>query len=408
MFDEQQFFDAPFPPFEPIQEQEMEEPKPIAPKLEDREGVFDQVENQAYGFLRLLEYNFQPSDDDVYVSALDVKRYRLRTGDYVKCQVDTTTKGRYVGCVKVYSINYKDPSLARTRVPFERLIPIFPMDKFKLVDDKPGEPLSNRLIDLFTPIGKGQRGMIVAQPKTGKTTLLKSIANAIMKHQSDIHMIILLIDERPEEVTDMKRSVENAMVISSTFDESAEHHIKVAKMVYEHARRMVESGNDVVILMDSITRLARAYNTEEPSSGKVLSGGVDPKALHKPKQFFGAARNIEDGGSLTILATALIETGSKMDDFIFEEFKGTGNMELQLNRAVANRRMFPAMDLVASSTRKDDLLMDAFTCNRMWGLRRMLSSMPIPDATELVINNMDVFKTNQEFLDNMNKNGYSK
>lgn len=445
MIDEQQFFDSPFPPFEPTLEQFPEQiQNPMSdrnsgytpyrrygqeqeqsyrrygmdqeqsefksePQYEDREGVFEQVEGQTFGFLRLAEHNFQASDDDIYVALPDVKRCRLRTGDLVKCQVDVAhNRGKYVGCVRIYSVNNKDPEEARNRVPFERLIPVFPDEKFKLVDDdNPKELIATRIVDMFTPIGKGQRGMIVAQPKTGKTTLLKNIANAITKHHPEVYMMVLLIDERPEEVTDMKRSV-NATVISSTFDESAEHHIKVAKMAYEHARRMVESGNDVVILMDSITRLARAYNTEEPSSGKVLSGGVDPKALYKPKQFFGAARNIEGGGSLTILATALIETGSKMDDFIFEEFKGTGNMELQLNRMVANRRLFPAIDLAASSTRRDDLLQEKVVCTKLWALRRMLSTMPIPEATELVINNMDLYKTNQEFLDNMNKTGFTK
>lgn len=372
--------------------------------FEDREGVFELVQDQGFGFVRSAEFNFLASDDDCYMAVPEVKRYRLKTGDYVKVQIDKSRQSRYAAVSHVYSINFKKPEEVRTRVPFERLVPIFPNEKFNLIDDKHlGENLSNRIVDLFSPIGKGQRGLIVAQPKTGKTMLLKSIANAIKKHNPEVYMIILLIDERPEEVTDMKRAVKDTVVVSSTFDESAEHHIKVSQMVYEHSRRMVECGHDVVILMDSLTRLARAYNTVEPSSGKVLSGGVDPRALYRPKQFFGAARNVENGGSLTIIATALIETGSKMDDFIFEEFKGTGNMELQLNRILANRRIFPAVDLAASSTRRDDLLLPPLTLKNMWGLRSMLSTMNPAEAMNLVLQQMDLYKTNEKFIENINK-----
>lgn len=377
--------------------------------FEDREGVFEYIEqttvnsNGGYGFLRSPQFNFQASEMDTYIGVSDVKRFRLRSGDYVRCQVDMSRKAKYPNCVRIYSVNFMDPERSRYRVPFERLVPVFPDEKFTLVGPDERASASVRIVDLFSPIGKGQRGLIVAQPKTGKTTLLKEIANAILRHHPEVYMMILLIDERPEEVTDMKRSV-NAMVISSTFDESSEHHIRVSRMTYEHARRMVECGRDVVILLDSITRLARAYNTEEPSSGKVLSGGVDPRALYKPKQFFGAARNVEGEGSLTILATALIETGSKMDDFIFEEFKGTGNMELQLNRQLANRMIYPAVDLTASGTRRDDLLLDRLTLSRMRGLRKCLSALSTQDAIEMVIDNMHTYPTNALFLDNMNPN----
>lgn len=393
-----------------VQPEQEPAPQPsLDERYENREGVFEYIEQSTpggpggYGFLRLPEFNYQASDGDTYIGVPDVKRYRLRSGDYVCCQADMGRKARYPLCVKIYTINGMDPERSRYRVPFERLVPVFPDEKFTLAGPREQASPSVRIVDLFAPIGKGQRGLIVAQPKTGKTTLLKEIANAILKHHPEVYMIILLIDERPEEVTDMKRSV-NASVISSTFDESAEHHIRVSRMAYEHARRMVECGRDVVILLDSITRLARAYNTEEPSSGKVLSGGVDPRALHKPKQFFGAARNVENGGSLTILATALIETGSKMDDFIFEEFKGTGNMELQLNRQLANRMIFPAVDLTASGTRRDDLLLPRETLNRLRGLRKLLSSMSTQEAIEIVLDNMQLYRTNEIFLDSMNAN----
>ena len=355
-----------------------------------------------YGFLRSPEYNYLSSPDDIYVSAAQIKAYGLKTGDTVEGNIRPPREGeKYFPLVRALKINGLEPEAVRDRVPFEHLTPIFPNEKFQLTT--PGEPssLSSRIVDLFAPIGKGQRGLIVAQPKTGKTMLLKDIANSILKHHPKIHMIILLIDERPEEVTDMARSV-NAEVVSSTFDESAEHHIKVATMVHEKAKRLVECGHDVVILLDSITRLARAYNTFLPASGKVLSGGVDAYALHKPKRFFGAARNIENGGSLTIIATALTETGSKMDDVIFEEFKGTGNMELQLNRQLANKRIFPAVDIMASSTRKDDLLLPKDVLSRMWVLRNYLSDMNVTEAMEFLKERMERTKDNAEFLASIN------
>ena len=355
-----------------------------------------------YGFLRSPEYNYLSSPDDIYVSAAQIKAYGLKTGDTVEGNIRPPREGeKYFPLVRALKINGLEPEKVRDRVPFEHLTPIFPDEKFQLTT--PGEPssLSSRIVDLFAPIGKGQRGLIVAQPKTGKTMLLKDIANSILKHHPKIHMIILLIDERPEEVTDMARSV-SAEVVSSTFDESAEHHIKVATMVHEKAKRLVECGHDVVILLDSITRLARAYNTFLPASGKVLSGGVDAYALHKPKRFFGAARNIENGGSLTIIATALTDTGSKMDDVIFEEFKGTGNMELQLNRQLANKRIFPAVDIMASSTRKDDLLLPKDVLSRMWVLRNYLSDMNITEAMEFLKERMERTKDNAEFLASIN------
>ena len=355
-----------------------------------------------YGFLRSPEYNYLSSPDDIYVSAAQIKAYGLKTGDTVEGNIRPPREGeKYFPLVRALKINGLEPEAVRDRVPFEHLTPIFPNEKFQLTT--PGEPssLSSRIVDLFAPIGKGQRGLIVAQPKTGKTMLLKDIANSILKHHPKIHMIILLIDERPEEVTDMARSV-NAEVVSSTFDESAEHHIKVATMVHEKAKRLVECGHDVVILLDSITRLARAYNTFLPASGKVLSGGVDAYALHKPKRFFGAARNIENGGSLTIIATALTDTGSKMDDVIFEEFKGTGNMELQLNRQLANKRIFPAVDIMASSTRKDDLLLPKDVLSRMWVLRNYLSDMNVTEAMEFLKERMERTKDNAEFLASIN------
>ena len=355
-----------------------------------------------YGFLRSPEYNYLSSPDDIYVSAAQIKAYGLKTGDTVAGNIRPPREGeKYFPLVRALQINGLDPERVRDRVPFEHLTPIFPDEKFQLTT--PGKPasLSSRIVDLFAPIGKGQRGLIVAQPKTGKTMLLKDIANSILEHHEDVHMIILLIDERPEEVTDMARSV-NAEVVSSTFDESAEHHIKVATMVHEKAKRLVECGHNVVILLDSITRLARAYNTFLPASGKVLSGGVDAYALHKPKRFFGAARNIENGGSLTIIATALTDTGSKMDDVIFEEFKGTGNMELQLNRQLANKRIFPAVDIMASSTRKDDLLLPKDVLSRMWVLRNYLSDMNVTEAMEFLKERMERTKDNAEFLASIN------
>jgi transcription termination factor Rho len=355
-----------------------------------------------YGFLRSAEYNYLSSPDDIYVSAAQIKAYGLKTGDTVEGNIRPPREGeKYFPLVRALKINGLKPEVVRDRVPFEHLTPIFPNEKFQLTT--PGKPasLSSRIVDLFAPIGKGQRGLIVAQPKTGKTMLLKDIANSILEHHPNIYMIILLIDERPEEVTDMSRSV-NAEVVSSTFDESAEHHIKVATMVHEKAKRLVECGHDVVILLDSITRLARAYNTFLPASGKVLSGGVDAYALHKPKRFFGAARNIENGGSLTIIATALTDTGSKMDDVIFEEFKGTGNMELQLNRQLANKRIFPAVDIMASSTRKDDLLLPKEVLSRMWVLRNYLSDMNVVEAMEFLKERMERTKDNEEFLVSIN------
>ena len=355
-----------------------------------------------YGFLRSAEYNYLSSPDDIYVSAAQIKNYGLKPGDTVEGNIRPPREGeKYFPLVRALKINGLIPEKARDRVPFEHLTPIFPNERFQLTT--PGKPasLSSRIVDLFAPIGKGQRGLIVAQPKTGKTMLLKDIANSILEHHPNIYMIILLIDERPEEVTDMMRSV-NAEVVSSTFDESAEHHIKVATMVHEKAKRLVECGHDVVILLDSITRLARAYNTFLPASGKVLSGGVDAYALHKPKRFFGAARNIENGGSLTIIATALTDTGSKMDDVIFEEFKGTGNMELQLNRQLANKRIFPAVDIMASSTRKDDLLLSKEVLNRMWVLRNYLADMNVTEAMEFLKERMERTKDNEEFLVSMN------
>lgn len=355
-----------------------------------------------YGFLRSSDYNYLPSPDDIYVSQNQIKFYGLKTGDTVEGPIRPPKEGeRYFPLVRVNRINNLTPEQARDRVPFEHLTPLFPNEKFTITNGH-NDSLSMRIIDLFSPIGKGQRGLIVAQPKTGKTVLLKEIANAISEHHPKVYMIILLIDERPEEVTDMARSV-NAEVISSTFDESAEHHVKVADIVHEKAKRLVECGHDVVILLDSITRLARAYNTFQPASGKVLSGGVDANALHKPKRFFGAARKIENGGSLTIIATALTDTGSKMDDVIFEEFKGTGNMELQLDRRLANKRIFPAVDIMSSSTRRDDLLVPKETLGRTWVLRNYLSDMNTIEAMEFMKKEMELTRNNEEFLAQMNK-----
>lgn len=363
-------------------------------------GVLE-IMQDGYGFLRSSDYNYFSSPDDIYVSQSQIKLFGLKTGDSVQGSIRPPKEGeKYFPLVKVENINGRSPEFVRDRVPFDHLTPLFPDEKFTLTKGR-NDNTSIRVVDLFSPIGKGQRGLIVAQPKTGKTMLLKDIANAIAANHPEVYMIILLIDERPEEVTDMQRSV-NAEVVSSTFDEPAERHVKVASMVHEKAKRMVECGHDVVILLDSITRLARAYNTVSPASGKVLSGGVDANALHKPKRFFGAARNIENGGSLTIIATALTETGSKMDEVIFEEFKGTGNMELQLDRKLSNKRIFPAVDITASSTRRDDLLLDKDTLNRMWVLRNYLSDMNSVEAMSFVKDRLEKTSSNEEFLITMN------
>ena len=363
------------------------------------EGVLEILPDNNYGFLRSSDFNYLSSPDDVYVSQSQIRLFGLKTGDTITGEVRPPKEGeKYFPLIKIKEINGRTPDYVRDRIAFEHLTPLFPNEKFNLSNSK---ALSNRVIDLFTPIGKGQRGMIVAPPKTGKTTLLKDIANGIAQNHPEVYLIVLLIDERPEEVTDMKRSV-NGEVIASTFDEEANRHVKVANIVLEKAKRMVECGHDVVILLDSITRLARAYNTVSPASGKVLSGGVDANALHKPKRFFGAARNIENGGSLTIIATALIDTGSKMDEVIFEEFKGTGNMELQLDRKISNKRIFPAIDLVSSSTRKDDLLLDDKTQQRMWVLRNHLADMNPVEAMEFLHNRIKNTRNNDEFLISMN------
>lgn len=363
-------------------------------------GVLE-IMQDGYGFLRSSDYNYLNSPDDIYVSQSQIKLFGLKTGDVVEGPIRPPKEGeKYFPLVKVERINGRNPEFVRDRIPFDYLTPLFPDEKFKLTGG-PRDNRSVRIVDLFSPIGKGQRGLIVAQPKTGKTMLLKDIANAIAANNPEVYMIILLIDERPEEVTDMARSV-NAEVIASTFDEPAERHVRIASIVLEKAKRLVECGHDVVILLDSITRLARAYNTVSPASGKVLSGGVDANALHKPKRFFGAARNIENGGSLTIIATALTETGSKMDEVIFEEFKGTGNMELQLDRKLSNKRIFPAVDITASSTRRDDLLLDKDTLNRMWILRKYLSDMNSVEAMEFMTDRLDKTSGNEEFLYSMN------
>ena len=363
------------------------------------EGVLE-VMPDGFGFLRSSDYNYLSSPDDIYVSHSQIKLFGLKTGDTVFGTIRPPKEGeKYFPLVKVDSINGRDPAFIRDRVPFQYLTPLFPDEKFKLTGHRQ-ETMSTRIMDLFAPIGKGQRGMIVAQPKTGKTVLLKDVANAIAANHPETYLIILLIDERPEEVTDMARSV-NAEVIASTFDEPAEQHVKVANMVLEKAKRMVECGHDVCILLDSITRLARAYNTVSPASGKVLSGGVDANALQKPKRFFGAARKIENGGSLSILATALTDTGSKMDEVIFEEFKGTGNMELQLDRKISNRRIYPAIDILSSGTRREDLLMDKETLQRVWLLRKVVADMNPIEAMEFMRNNMKDTKSNEEFLVSM-------
>jgi transcription termination factor Rho len=382
------------------QEPEVEEaPDFIMPDLGENVIAMGTLEcaPDGYGFLRSADYNYLSSPDDIYVSKEQVRQYGLKPGDTVECSIRVNPQpDKFFPMDKVIRINGLDPELAKKRTAFENLTPLFPDEKFKLCTGH-NDSLSVRMIDLFSPIGKGQRGLIVAQPKTGKTVLLKELANAILKNNPEVYMIILLIDERPEEVTDMARSVD-AEVIASTFDEPAENHVKVANIVHEKAKRLVESGHDVVILLDSITRLARAYNTVAPSSGKVLSGGVEAQALHKPKRFFGAARNIENGGSLTIIATALTETGSKMDDLIFEEFKGTGNMELQLDRKLANKRIFPAVDIPASSTRRDDLLLPPDVLSRMWQIRKMLSDMNGQEAMEKLKSYMERTEDNDEFL----------
>ena len=355
-----------------------------------------------YGFLRSADYNYISSPDDIYVSQQQIRQYSLKTGDTVECTIRPPKDAdKYFPMKEVLRINGISPAAAKERIAFENLTPLFPDEKFTLCKGDKSDPLSVRIIDLFAPIGKGQRGLIVAQPKTGKTVLLKQIANAIAQNHPEVYMIVLLIDERPEEVTDMARSV-NAEVIASTFDEPAENHVKVANIVHEKAKRLVECGHDVVILLDSITRLARAYNTVAPASGKVLSGGVEAQALHKPKRFFGAARNIENGGSLTIIATALTETGSKMDDVIFEEFKGTGNMELQLDRKLSNKRIFPAVDIPASSTRRDDLLLPADVLSRMWQIRNQLTDMSSTEAMEKLKMHMERTEDNDEFLLSVN------
>ena len=386
-----------------------DEPKPMV-RPEERtydfgdvlkgEGVLEIMPDN-YGFLRSSDYNYLASPDDIYVSQSQIKLFGLKTGDVVEGVIRPPREGeKYFPLVKVNKINGLNPSIARDRVPFEHLTPLFPDEKFTLCNGQ-NDNMSARVVDMFAPIGKGQRALIVAQPKTGKTILLKDIANSIAANHPEVYMIMLLIDERPEEVTDMARSVK-AEVIASTFDEPAERHVKIASIVIEKAKRMVECGHDVVIFLDSITRLARAYNTVAPASGKVLSGGVDANALHKPKRFFGAARNIENGGSLTIVATALIDTGSKMDEVIFEEFKGTGNMELQLDRNLSNKRIFPAVNIVASSTRRDDLLLDQTTLDRMWILRKFLSDMNPIEAMEFVKSRLETTKDNAEFLASMN------
>lgn len=367
-------------------------------------GVLE-VMPDGYGFLRSSDYNYLSSPDDVFVANPQIRHYGLKTGDVVQCHVRPPHEGeKYFPLTSIDKINGREPDEVRDRIPFEHLTPLFPEEKFSLCNDPATTNLSTRIVDLFAPIGKGQRALIVAQPKTGKTILMKDIANAIAANHPEAYLMMLLIDERPEEVTDMARTV-NAEVIASTFDEPAERHVKIAGIVLEKAKRMVECGHDVVIFLDSITRLARAYNTVSPASGKVLTGGVDANALQKPKRFFGAARNIEGGGSLTIIATALIDTGSKMDEVIFEEFKGTGNMELQLDRSLSNKRIFPAVNLVASSTRRDDLLLSKETLDRMWILRNIISEMNSMEAMDYIKKNMERTRNNEEFLISMNPQG---
>jgi transcription termination factor Rho len=389
-------------------QQKQQQQQPQKPQRIEFEGSVEatgvlEVMPDGYGFLRSSDYNYLNSPDDIYVSQQQIKQNALKNGDTVTGEIRPPREGdKYFPLVKIKYINGRSPEFVRDRVPFDFLTPLFPTEKFNLLGHGFEKDPSCRIVDMFTPIGKGQRGLIVAQPKTGKTMLLKSIANAIAENHPEVYEIVLLIDERPEEVTDMQRSVK-AEVVASTFDEPAERHVKVANMVLDKARRLVECGHDVVILLDSITRLARAYNTVQPASGKVLTGGVDANALQKPKRFFGAARNIENGGSLTILATALTETGSKMDDVIFEEFKGTGNMELQLDRNLSNKRIFPSVNLVLSSTRRDDLLYDPYTINRIWILRKLLADMNPVEAMTWMQQHMDEFKTNKDLIDNMSK-----
>jgi len=390
---------------EESKENRYEQKKPKRPNIKEFDGAIEnegvlEIMQDGYGFLRSSDYNYLASPDDIYVSPSQIKLFGLKTGDIVKGQIRPPKDGeKYFALLRVGSVNGKTTEEIRDRVPFEYLTPLFPEEKLNLS----GAPsnYSTRIMDMFSPIGKGQRGMIVAQPKTGKTVLLQNIANAIAENHPEVYLMILLIDERPEEVTDMARSVK-AEVISSTFDEQAERHVKVASIVLEKAKRMVECGHDVVILLDSITRLARAYNTVVPSSGKILSGGVDANALHKPKRFFGAARNVENGGSLTIIATALIETGSKMDEVIFEEFKGTGNMELQLDRKLSNKRVYPAIDVPASGTRREELLLDQEFLQRVWILRKFMSDMNSVEAMEFLLNRMKGTRSNEEFLVSMN------
>ncbi|MBO4606108.1 MAG: transcription termination factor Rho [Bacteroidales bacterium] len=390
------------------QNQGQNQPQPQKPKVPEYEGTVEatgvlEIMPDGYGFLRSSDYNYLNSPDDIYISQQQIKQNALKNGDTVTGEIRPPREGdKYFPLVKVKFINGRTPEFIRDRVPFDFLTPLFPDEKFNLLGHGHGTDPSCRIVDMFSPIGKGQRGLIVAQPKTGKTMLLKSIANAIADNHPEVYEIVLLIDERPEEVTDMQRSVK-AEVVASTFDEPADHHVKVANMVLEKARRLVECGHDVVILLDSITRLARAYNTVQPASGKVLTGGVDANALQKPKRFFGAARNVEGGGSLTILATALTETGSKMDDVIFEEFKGTGNSEIQLDRTLANRRIFPAVNVVLSGTRRDDLLYEKYNGQRIWILRKLLADMNPTEAMNFMLQLMDEYKTNQDLIDNMNK-----
>lgn len=400
------------PAQQPAQQQQAQQPaqqpQPKKNPFPEYEGTVTatgvlEIMPDGYGFLRSSDYNYLNSPDDIYVSAQQIKSFALKNGDTVLGEIRPPRESdKYFPLVNIKMINGRSPEYIRDRVPFDFLTPLFPDEKFNLLGHGHGTDPSCRIVDMFAPIGKGQRGLIVAQPKTGKTVLLKSLANAIADNHPEVYEIVLLIDERPEEVTDMQRSVK-AEVVASTFDEPAERHVKVANMVLEKARRLVECGHDVVILLDSITRLARAYNTVQPASGKVLTGGVDANALQKPKRFFGAARNVEGGGSLTILATALTETGSKMDEVIFEEFKGTGNSEIQLDRSLSNRRIFPAVNVVLSGTRRDDLLYDKSSSQRIWILRKLLADMNPIEAMNFMLQLMDEYKTNQDLLDNMNK-----
>ena len=389
-------------------QQPAQQPQPKKIPFPEYEGTVTatgvlEIMPDGYGFLRSSDYNYLNSPDDIYVSTQQIKSFALKNGDTVLGEIRPPRESdKYFPLVNIKMINGRSPEYIRDRVPFDFLTPLFPDQKFNLLGHGHGADPSCRIVDMFAPIGKGQRGLIVAQPKTGKTVLLKSLANAIADNHPEVYEIVLLIDERPEEVTDMQRSVK-AEVVASTFDEPAERHVKVANMVLEKARRLVECGHDVVILLDSITRLARAYNTVQPASGKVLTGGVDANALQKPKRFFGAARNVEGGGSLTILATALTETGSKMDEVIFEEFKGTGNSEIQLDRSLSNRRIFPAVNVVLSGTRRDDLLYDKSSSQRIWILRKLLADMNPIEAMNFMLQLMDEYKTNQDLLDNMNK-----